>query len=281
MAQNQKHDIPALCSLLCPGLGQVVKGDFAKGVAFFVGSFPCFPVLWPWSVVDAYNYNPPEQTAALQAPAATAAAPLPALVVDDPGIGTGAYKVLGLIIFLAGLAYGGAAYAGSLPTLSTWFPWWTGGLPAAFGGTMLFQAFQVDVRNRREREKRKAVRLEREVLQIAQRKGGRITSVDVATQCGMTLDESRELLEKLARAGHVAVTVSAEGVFVYRVIDVSADDAPATESIMKSDILQFPGTAADRRTPDVLPSAAPPPADAAPSPKDPEGPRRAPEQNHA
>ncbi len=221
MAADDKHDLAAVCSLFCPGLGQVVKGEFAKAAAFFGGSLLCLPlalIFWPWSVIDAYNYTAPAR-AALPAGAGAAAGP-PDPLADLPPIATGAYKALGLVVFLLGL---GAMWVLNLPSwtsVAAYVPWWVGLFPVAFGGSMVARAFRVDVDCRRERERRRIARLERDVLRLAQRRNGRVTSVDVATECGSSLDEARELLDRLARKGHVGVTVSDDGVFVYKVLDM-------------------------------------------------------------
>ncbi len=64
-----KHGVPAIFSFFVPGLGQIVKGDIAKGILFFVLfllsvmsivvliGIILAPVIWLWSIVDAYNAN--------------------------------------------------------------------------------------------------------------------------------------------------------------------------------------------------------------------------------
>lgn len=64
---NQKHGIPALVSLFIPGLGQMIKGDFLKGIVIWVlGGIAIFFIWWTiivpfiiyvWNVYDAYNSN--------------------------------------------------------------------------------------------------------------------------------------------------------------------------------------------------------------------------------
>ena len=65
--QSEKHGIPALMNVFLPGLGQIVKGEVGKGVLIMIGwvvSFLlCFilsglillPILYIWSIYDAYN----------------------------------------------------------------------------------------------------------------------------------------------------------------------------------------------------------------------------------
>jgi len=64
---KQKHGIPALISLVFPGLGQIIKGEILKGIiiwvvlgglSFFFGWTVVIPALfWVWNVYDAYNSN--------------------------------------------------------------------------------------------------------------------------------------------------------------------------------------------------------------------------------
>lgn len=64
---SKTHGMPALLSFFIPGLGQIIRGDVAKGIAIFVvwcmtvvASFfligiPFMIVLWVWQIYDAYN----------------------------------------------------------------------------------------------------------------------------------------------------------------------------------------------------------------------------------
>lgn len=65
--ERQTYGMPALLSLWSPGLGQVVKGQFAKGVLIFAGAIisllistmvPLFPLIllavWAFNIFDAY-----------------------------------------------------------------------------------------------------------------------------------------------------------------------------------------------------------------------------------
>lgn len=67
MAEQQKHGVPAILSLLMPGLGQIVKGQLMKGIGHIVvlaisGALTIIgigvilvPLVWIYSVYDAYN----------------------------------------------------------------------------------------------------------------------------------------------------------------------------------------------------------------------------------
>jgi TM2 domain-containing membrane protein YozV len=67
--KEQKHGIPALLSFFIAGLGQIIKGQVAKGIlimiAMIISTISIFiligiittPILWIWNVYDAYNSN--------------------------------------------------------------------------------------------------------------------------------------------------------------------------------------------------------------------------------
>lgn len=63
----QKHGVPAILSFFIPGLGQLVKGQVAKGVGIFFGFIISFVlvstvigavvplIIYVWQIIDAYN----------------------------------------------------------------------------------------------------------------------------------------------------------------------------------------------------------------------------------
>ncbi|PWG79636.1 hypothetical protein [Pararcticibacter amylolyticus] len=63
--ENEKYLVPAVLSAVVPGLGQIVKGQFVKGlliiivgvtVAFtLVWTFIVPILIWAWNVYDAYT----------------------------------------------------------------------------------------------------------------------------------------------------------------------------------------------------------------------------------
>lgn len=59
---QQKHGVPAILSLLLPGLGQIVKGQTGRGILIFIGFvvglmllFIPGIIVYIWQVSDAYN----------------------------------------------------------------------------------------------------------------------------------------------------------------------------------------------------------------------------------
>ena len=67
--KKEVYGVPALLSLFIPGLGQIVKGQVAKGILIMIASFVAvllclvligfvlYPIIWIWSIYDAYQDN--------------------------------------------------------------------------------------------------------------------------------------------------------------------------------------------------------------------------------
>jgi len=67
---QRKYGVPAIISLLVPGLGQIIKGEIFKGLgimlALFISGvlsiiligFITTPIIFFWQVYDAYNCEP-------------------------------------------------------------------------------------------------------------------------------------------------------------------------------------------------------------------------------
>lgn len=67
---QRKYGVPAIVSLLIPGLGQIIKGEIFKGIGIMVAlfisgaltlvliGFITTPIIFFWQVYDAYNHEP-------------------------------------------------------------------------------------------------------------------------------------------------------------------------------------------------------------------------------
>jgi hypothetical protein len=84
-----------------------------------------------------------------------------------------------------------------------------GVLPLA-GGLLLYWGV------RRAVAKRKGEEREAAVLRVARERQGIVTAVDVAADCGMSLEEAEETLERLHLGGFSEIDVSDAGTVVYR-----------------------------------------------------------------
>ncbi|MBI3944864.1 MAG: hypothetical protein HY321_03020 [Armatimonadetes bacterium] len=75
--------------------------------------------------------------------------------------------------------------------------------------------------------RRKAVweEIERQVLTIAQRRGGVVNALEVAAETDLSFDETKRYLDRLADQGHVEIEPSESGL-VYRFPGAGAGGAP-------------------------------------------------------
>lgn len=68
----------------------------------------------------------------------------------------------------------------------------------------------------RSSSRRRGELLERQVLQLAVRVGGRLTPMQVARSTQLTLEESKALLDRLDIEGHCNIELAENGVISYR-----------------------------------------------------------------
>jgi TM2 domain-containing membrane protein YozV len=232
--QPQKHGIPALLSFFCPGLGQLVKGDIGKGIGMFMGAFlglclggiPTL-IIWIWSMVDAYNYNPPQALPRPQTP------PQPEIQFLEPAqiqaqIETAPnfvrHKVLGALFFVGGAFLLSPLSAGIIPAT---FPIWLGAFPAAFGVFIFWNALRQEKRHKEEKERERRQRIERQILRLAQQHEGKLTAAEVATALELSLDEAKQFMDDMASGGHASVKLTPSAVWVYQFFDVASEKEKA------------------------------------------------------
>lgn len=84
-----------------------------------------------------------------------------------------------------------------------------GVVPMALGGLLVFRALRRVTRIRREGQ-------ERRILDLARRRGGRLTVADVASSTALTLEEARQLLDDIHLSGHCATDLGEDGTMTYR-----------------------------------------------------------------
>ncbi|MFB6145111.1 MAG: hypothetical protein ABEJ99_01245 [Candidatus Nanohaloarchaea archaeon] len=70
-SEAEKYGFAAILSFFMPGLGQIVKGQIWKGIGLMLGAvisvglmmvvigFIMYPVIWIYSIYDAYNNEAP------------------------------------------------------------------------------------------------------------------------------------------------------------------------------------------------------------------------------
>ncbi len=93
-------------------------------------------------------------------------------------------------------------------------------LPAAGGGALLRSHFRGKSHFSRQREQLRLQTYESEILQLAQRKGGKLTVVEVAAETGLDAPTADAALRALAIQGVAEVEVTDSGMLVYAFYDI-------------------------------------------------------------
>jgi hypothetical protein len=233
--QPQKHGVPALLSFFCPGLGQLVKGEIGKGMGMFMGfcaglclaGIPSL-IIWIWSMVDAYNYNPPQALPRPQTPPQPEiqfldSAQIQAQIETAPNFAR--HKVLGALFFLGGAFILSPYFHGVIGTDA--IPNLLGAFPAAFGVFMFWNALRQEKRYKEEKERERRQHIERQILRLAQQHEGKLTAAEVATALELPLDEAKQFMDNMASGGHASVKLTPSAVWVYQFFDVASEKEKA------------------------------------------------------
>jgi hypothetical protein len=93
-------------------------------------------------------------------------------------------------------------------------------LPAASGGALLRSHFRQKGSFTRQREQLRLQTYESEILLLAQRKGGKLTVVEVAAETGLDAPTADAALQSLAQQGVADIEVTDSGVLVYAFYDI-------------------------------------------------------------
>ncbi|MCS6861398.1 MAG: hypothetical protein NZT92_13870 [Abditibacteriales bacterium] len=222
--------MPAFLSFLCPGLGQLVKGEIGKGAGMFLGflagfcmmGIPSF-IIWIWSMVDAYNYNPPQVGVRPHAPPQPEIQSIESAQTETPPH-FAQHKVLGALFFIGGAFLLSPLATGTLPAT---VPAWLGAFPAAFGVFMFWNALRQEKRYKEEKERERRQRIEWQILRLAQQHEGKLTAAEVATALELPLDEAKQFLDDMASGGHASVKLTPSAVWVYQFFDVASEKEKA------------------------------------------------------
>lgn len=233
--QPQKHGVPALLSFFCPGLGQLCKGEIGKGIGMFLGFWlgTCFIVpsliIWVWSIVDAYNYNPPPALPQPQTPQQPEIQFLESAQVPPAQLDTAPnfvkQKVMGVLFFIGGALVLSPYFHGVIGTDA--IPNLLGAFPAAFGAFMFWNALRQERRHKEEKERERRQRIERQILRLAQQHEGKLTAAEVATALELPLDEAKQFMDDMASGGHASVKLTPSAVWVYQFFDVASEKEKA------------------------------------------------------
>jgi hypothetical protein len=104
------------------------------------------------------------------------------------------------------------------------------GIAVFFGGTALaggYLARRMFGRTARATQATSAEVAEKRVLALAAKLGGRTTVAEAAARCGLTVAESREVLERLVSHGVAEILVAGDGTMVYGISGLLTAEAKA------------------------------------------------------
>ncbi|MBD3307211.1 hypothetical protein GF339_12340 [candidate division KSB3 bacterium] len=94
------------------------------------------------------------------------------------------------------------------------------GTPLAGGGLLLKSHYGHNRKLRQHAQKTVYQKQEREILRLAQQKGGRLTIPEIAVDTSMSTAEAEEFMQGLAAKGYVDMQVTDSGVIVYEFYDL-------------------------------------------------------------
>ena len=93
--------------------------------------------------------------------------------------------------------------------------------PVTAGSLMIRSRFKQKQKALQAQQKALERDREREILQLAQRKGGRLTVTEIAADTSLTTDEAEKFMNELVSKGYVSMNVTESGVIVYDFYDIS------------------------------------------------------------
>jgi hypothetical protein len=93
-------------------------------------------------------------------------------------------------------------------------------VPGAAGGALLWLHFRDRFGFRRRREDLREQTYQSEVLKLAERKGGKLTVVEVVSEAALDAGTAERLLQSLMQQGIADIEVTESGVLVYAFHDV-------------------------------------------------------------
>ena len=107
------------------------------------------------------------------------------------------------------------------------------GLPGATGGALLWLHFRDKLGFRHRRELLRDQTHQSEVLKLAERKGGKLTVVEVVAEAALDAGTAERLLQELVTQGIADIEVTDSGVLVYAFHDIQK----LSEKSLSKDVL--------------------------------------------
>lgn len=93
--------------------------------------------------------------------------------------------------------------------------------PIAGGGMLIRSHIKHKQLALRAREKDEYARHEKEIIRIAQKRGGRISIPEVVAETSMSTDEADQVLREMTTKGYVDMQVTESGVIVYEFYEIA------------------------------------------------------------
>jgi predicted DNA-binding transcriptional regulator len=93
-------------------------------------------------------------------------------------------------------------------------------LPLTGGAALIYSYYEEYERLRKSKENLTIKTLEAEVLKLAEKKGGKLTVVEVMSDFAMSNDTAKELLDSITVQGLADVELTESGVIVYSFYDI-------------------------------------------------------------
>ena len=93
--------------------------------------------------------------------------------------------------------------------------------PIGIGGLMLLSHFLEKRKALQGQQKALHNQQEKQVIRLAQQKGGRLTIPEIAVETSMTTAEAEEFMQEMASKGYVNMEVTDTGVIVYEFYEIA------------------------------------------------------------
>lgn len=233
--RRRSPGLAAILSVVFPGLGQVYNGQFGKAVFFFCTAWLIIPYFI--GVADAYlsarrisetsdrflyhnlmiSLESPQQAELAPVPGQphSWAQPPPLPMESDHDyqkarherrmITGGGMVGAGVLLEVLAVAAGGGIGVAVM-----------GCFPLLFGGILGFWNWKQYRRLKTQQEQQEEKRLEKIVVTLAQRKGGKLSVTDLVAGTDLGMQDAEKILNRFVTKGYADVTVDDQGLIEYQ-----------------------------------------------------------------
>lgn len=96
-----------------------------------------------------------------------------------------------------------------------------GGAPITIGGALIRSHFKDKQKALQGKEDALQKQREKQIIRLAQQKGGRLTIPEIAVDTSMSTEEAEEFMRELVSKGYVDMQVTDSGVIVYEFYEIA------------------------------------------------------------